>query len=67
MTVDEKKPLLPTAAPTAESQSTEHAFALPSDSARGWNGHLLACFGSGDQVGVSSYAYVKLLSPLAWG
>jgi Cys-rich protein (TIGR01571 family) len=67
MTENEKKPLLPAESQASVPVPTEHAFALPMSPAREWKGHLLACFGNGDQLGVSSYAYVKLLSPLAWG
>jgi hypothetical protein len=55
-----KKPLLAAPAP-------EEYIAVTSDSSRNWSGHLLCCFGKGDQNGFSSYAYAKFLPPLAWG
>jgi len=60
MTDIEKKPLIAAPAP-------EQLIAVASDSTREWSGHLLSCIGNGDQNGISSCAYVKLLGPLAWG
>lgn len=34
---------------------------------REWDGHLLKMCGDCDQAGCSTFAYVKLLTPLAWG
>ena len=36
-------------------------------SPREWDGHLLKMCGNCDQDGLSTFAYVKLLSPLAYG
>lgn len=62
-----------------EKKSTASESAIPSELSgrkvnremqpeeRDWDGHLLSLCGSCDHNGVSTFAYVKLLSPLAWG